>query len=87
MLDKSYDIKDGLKAGEQAFPYSDVVMEEGKKRTNYCVWIEDEALPGFGKLVISIHRLGPQKFWTSGSGAKSTRKTSEARSCDTDPKA
>ncbi len=46
---KSYDIKDGLKPGSKHFQYFYVVSEEGKKRTNYCVWIEDEALPGFGK--------------------------------------
>ena len=41
---KNYQIKDGLKPGSKHFQYFYVVSEEGKKRCNYCVWIEDEAL-------------------------------------------
>ena len=38
---KNYQIKDGLKPGATHFQYFYVVSEEGKKRCNYCVWIED----------------------------------------------
>ena len=44
---KNYQIKDGLKPGSKHFQYFYVVSEEGKKRCNYCVWIEDEALSRF----------------------------------------
>jgi hypothetical protein len=44
---KNYQIKDGLKPGSRHFQYFYVVSEEGEKRSNYCVWIEDEALSRF----------------------------------------
>jgi hypothetical protein len=44
---KNYQIKDGLKPGSKYFQYFYVVSEEGKKRCNYCVWIEDGALSRF----------------------------------------
>ena len=44
---KNYQIKDGLKPGSKHFQYFYVVSEEGRKRCNYCVWIEDEALSRF----------------------------------------
>ena len=44
---KNYRIKDGLKPGSTHFQYFYVVSEEGKKKSNYCVWIENEALSRF----------------------------------------
>ena len=44
---KNFQIKDGLKPGAAHFQYFYVVSEQGKKRSNYCVWIEDEALSRF----------------------------------------
>jgi hypothetical protein len=46
---KNYRIKDGLKPGSTHFQYFYVVSEEGKKKSNYCVWIEDGALSRFGE--------------------------------------
>jgi hypothetical protein len=47
---KSYQIRDGLKPGSKHFQYFYVVLEEGQKKSNYCVWIEDEALSCFAPL-------------------------------------
>jgi hypothetical protein len=44
---KSLKIKAGLKPGSKHFQYFFVVSEGGKKKCNYCVWIEDEALSQF----------------------------------------
>jgi len=45
---KNYQIEDGLKPGSSHFQYFYVVSEKGQKKSNYCVWIEDEALSRFG---------------------------------------
>lgn len=45
---KEYQIEDGLKPGSSHFQYFYVVSQGGQKKSNYCVWIEDEALPRFG---------------------------------------
>ena len=44
---KGFQIEAGLKPGSKKFQYFYLVSEGGKKRCNYCVWIEDEALSGF----------------------------------------
>ena len=44
---KNYQIEDGLKPGSRHFQYFYVVSEKGQKKSNYCVWIEDAALPRF----------------------------------------
>ena len=44
---KSYEIEEGLKPGSSTFRYFFVVSEKGIKKSNYCVWIKDEALSGF----------------------------------------
>lgn len=44
---KEYQIEDGLKPGSRHFQYFYVVSENGRKKCNYCVWIEDEALSRF----------------------------------------
>jgi hypothetical protein len=45
---RNYQIEDGLKPGSSHFQYFYVVSEGGKKKCNYCVWVEDEALSRFG---------------------------------------
>jgi hypothetical protein len=44
---KDLDIKEGLKPGSKHFQYFFVVSEKGKKKCNYCVWIDDENLAHF----------------------------------------
>jgi hypothetical protein len=44
---KNLDINEGLKPGSKHFQYFFVVSEKGKKKCNYCVWIDDENLPHF----------------------------------------
>ena len=44
---KNYEIEDGLKPGSKHFQYFYVVRSGGRKRCNYCVWIEDDALSRF----------------------------------------
>jgi chemotaxis regulatin CheY-phosphate phosphatase CheZ len=46
---KDYKIKEGLKPGAKHFQYFYVVSEGNKKKCNYCVWIEDNALPRFDR--------------------------------------
>jgi len=41
---KDFSVKEGFKPGSKHFQYFFVVSEKGRKRCNYCVWIEDEAL-------------------------------------------
>jgi hypothetical protein len=43
----SYQIEDGLKPGSSHFQYFYLVLDQGQKKANYCVWIEDEALSRF----------------------------------------
>jgi len=45
---KNFQIEDGLKPGSRHFQYFYLVSEGGRKKSNYCVWIEDEALSRFG---------------------------------------
>jgi len=45
---KNLQIKEGLKPGSRHFQYFFVVSEEGKKKCNYCVWIDEENLTRFG---------------------------------------
>lgn len=44
---RNLEIEEGLKPGSSTFRYFFVVSEEGRKKSNYCVWITDEALSGF----------------------------------------
>jgi len=44
---KNLDIDEGLKPGSKHFQYFFVVSEKGKKKCNYCVWIDDENLTHF----------------------------------------
>jgi len=44
---KNYEIKEGLKPGSTTFRYFFVVSESGMKKSNYCVWIKDDALSRF----------------------------------------
>ncbi len=37
---KGYQIEEGLKPGSRHFQYFYVVSEEGRNKSNYCVWIE-----------------------------------------------
>jgi hypothetical protein len=43
----NYEIQEGLKPGSATFRYFFVVSEKGLKKSNYCVWIKDEALTRF----------------------------------------
>lgn len=67
---KNYQIKDGLRPGSKHFQYFYVVSEEGKRKTNYCVWIEDENLSRFKQSgdfasIVSTHRQLWDK-WVKG---------------------
>jgi hypothetical protein len=58
---KNYQVEEGLKPGSRHFQYFYVVSEEGQKKSNYCVWIEDEALSQFAaagdfETIASSHR-------------------------------
>ena len=44
---KNYEIKEGLRPGSSKFQYFFVVSEKGMKKSNYCVWIKDDALSRF----------------------------------------
>ena len=44
---KNYEIQEGLKPGTKPFRYFFVVSENGIKKSNYCVWIKDDALSRF----------------------------------------
>ncbi len=41
---KDFQINEGVKPGSKHFQYFFIVSEKGKKRCNYCVWIDDENL-------------------------------------------
>jgi hypothetical protein len=45
---RTLEVKEGFKPGSKHFQYFFLVSEGGQKKCNYCVWIEDEALPRFG---------------------------------------
>ena len=58
---KNLKVKEGLKPGSKHFQYFYVVSDEGQKKCNYCVWIEDEALQRFSaskdfKAILESHR-------------------------------
>jgi hypothetical protein len=58
---KSLIVKEGFKPGSKHFQYFFVVSEGGQKKCNYCVSIEDEALPRFSasknfKVILDSHR-------------------------------
>ena len=58
---KELEIKEGLKPKSKHFQYFFVVSEGGKKKCNYCVWIDDENLTHFSSSnsfeeIISAHR-------------------------------
>ena len=44
---KNYEIQEGLKPGTKTFRYFFLVSENGIKKSNYCVWIKDDALSRF----------------------------------------
>ncbi len=44
---KNYEIEEGLRPGSSKFQYFFVVSEKGMKKSNYCVWIKDDALSRF----------------------------------------
>ena len=67
---KNYQIKDGLKPGSKHFQYFYIVVEEGEKKCNYCVWIVDEALYRFDKskdfsAIVSSHKES-WRSWVKG---------------------
>jgi chemotaxis regulatin CheY-phosphate phosphatase CheZ len=41
---KDFKINEGLKPGSKHFQYFFTVSEKGKKKCNYCVWIDDKNL-------------------------------------------
>jgi len=41
---KDFEINEGFKPGSKHFQYFFAVSEKGKKKCNYCVWIDDENL-------------------------------------------
>ncbi|WP_319406834.1 hypothetical protein [uncultured Desulfosarcina sp.] len=44
---KNFEIREGLKPGSKTFRYFFRVLEDGKKKCNYCIWIVDDALTRF----------------------------------------
>lgn len=44
---KNYEIKEGLKPGSKTFRYFFKILENGEKKSNYCIWIVDDALTRF----------------------------------------
>jgi hypothetical protein len=44
---KNYEIQEGLKPESTTFRYFFVVSQKGMRKSNYCVWIKDEALSRF----------------------------------------
>jgi hypothetical protein len=58
---KSFSVKEGFKPGSTHFQYFFLVSEKGRKKSNYCVWIEDEAMSRFGAskdfgAILNAHR-------------------------------
>ena len=45
---KNLRVEEGFKPGSKRFQYFFLVSEGGQQKCNYCIWIEDEALPRFG---------------------------------------
>jgi hypothetical protein len=44
---RNVEIEEGLKPGSKHFQYFFLVKEGGKKKCNFCIWIDDESLPHF----------------------------------------
>ena len=44
---KNYEIQEGLKPGSATFRYFFIVSEKGMRKSNFCVWIKDDALSRF----------------------------------------
>ena len=67
---KGFQIEGGLKPGSKNFQYFYLVSEGDKKRCNYCVWIEDEALSRFdetgGFEAIISSQEGDWEKWVQG---------------------
>ena len=53
---KNLQINEGLKPGSKHFQYFFVVSEKGKKKCNYCVWIDDENIAGEFEEITSLKR-------------------------------
>jgi chemotaxis regulatin CheY-phosphate phosphatase CheZ len=53
---KNLQINEGLKPGSKHFQYFFVVSEKGKKKCNYCVWIDDENLAEEFEEIASLKR-------------------------------
>jgi hypothetical protein len=58
---KKMEIKEDFKPKSKHFQYFFVVSEGGKKRCNYCIWIDDDNLSHFSSSksfeeIISSHR-------------------------------
>lgn len=67
---KGFEIEDGFKPGSRHFQYFYLVTEGGRKKASYCVWIEDDALPGFAPsgefdAIVSSRREG-WNGWVKG---------------------
>ena len=67
---KNLQIKEGLKPGSKHFQYFFLVSEGGKKKCNFCVWIDDENLATFGASkdfeVIASSRREEWRRWVQG---------------------
>jgi hypothetical protein len=62
---KNFEIQEGLKPGSKTFRYFFIVSENGIKKGNFCVWINDDALSSFDQsknfnIIISSQR----KSWS-----------------------
>ena len=64
---KNFEVREGLKPGSKHFQYFFLVSEGGKKKCNYCVWIDDETLPNFAAEkdfeTIAYSRRGEWREW------------------------
>jgi len=67
---KNLQIKEGLKPGSKHFQYFFLVSEGGKKKCNFCVWIDDENLATFGSSkdfeAIASSRREEWRRWVQG---------------------
>jgi len=67
---KNLQIKEGLKPGSKHFQYFFLVSEGGKKKCNFCVWIDDESLATFGSSkdfeAIASSRREEWRRWVQG---------------------
>jgi hypothetical protein len=64
---KNFEVREGLKPGSKYFQYFFLVSEGGKKKCNYCVWIDDENLVNFSPEkefeTIAYSRRGEWRKW------------------------